>query len=252
MAERGHSPSPSRRHRRENCAHRPPNPARLRSPPHNPQPAFGGDDLPSSPTGAGAANKPEIAALLNRQTATGPDTPTTMITFYLQASATRAYQFSSIAPLVYKRALANGDGREIPTVLVPAGYPGLKRRLRPPSLTILRAERPGNAGSPRGTAPKTCAPPGFTPSRLAASGPPQPCPPRASRVVFPAPGGVPGHRVNRGDRDDGRRPPRRERSAPRRKALLRSEILHSSTPSEPRRACAPRSLPGWKSSLTVR
>jgi len=102
QAERGHSPAAFIAGTDEEMA---------RIPPPNPQPGFGGDDPEFTDRGRGG-DKPEIADLLNG-TATGR-TSDDQITFYRNVG-NQGLQFSSIAPLVYKRALANGDGREIPT-----------------------------------------------------------------------------------------------------------------------------------------
>jgi len=82
-----------------------------RIPQRNPQPGFGGDDPDFTDRGKGG-DKPDLAALLSG--AAVGRTSDTQITFYPNVG-NQGLQFSSLAQIVYRRAVAAGEGREIPT-----------------------------------------------------------------------------------------------------------------------------------------
>jgi len=102
QAERGHSPAAFIGGTAEEMA---------RIPPRNPQPGFGGDDPDFRDRGKGG-DKPDLAALLSG--AAAGRRSDAEITFYRNVG-NQGLQFSSLAQIVYRRALAAGEGREIPT-----------------------------------------------------------------------------------------------------------------------------------------
>ncbi len=82
-----------------------------RIPARNPQPGFGGDDPEFNDRGRGS-NKPDFAALVSGQVP--GRTSAEQITFYRNVG-NQGLQFSAVAQLVYRKAMAEGLGREIPT-----------------------------------------------------------------------------------------------------------------------------------------
>jgi len=102
QAERGHSPAAFLGGTDEEME---------RIPARNPQPGFGGDDPDFTDRGKGG-DKPDLAALL-AGAAVGR-TSEKQITFYRNVG-NQGLQFSSLAQIVYRRAIAAGEGREIPT-----------------------------------------------------------------------------------------------------------------------------------------
>ncbi len=82
-----------------------------RIPGRNPQPGFGGDDPEFNDRGRGSS-KPDFAALVSGQVP--GRTSADQITFYRNVG-NQGLQFSAVAQLVYRKALAQGLGREIPT-----------------------------------------------------------------------------------------------------------------------------------------
>jgi alanine dehydrogenase len=82
-----------------------------RLPPRNPQPGFGGDDPEFKDRGKGG-DKPDFAALVSG-TAKGRTDPK-QVTFYRNVG-NQGLQFSAVCGVVYKKAKAQGLGREIPT-----------------------------------------------------------------------------------------------------------------------------------------
>lgn len=102
QAERGHSPAAFIGGTEQEMA---------RIPAPNPRPGFGGDDPEFTDRGKGG-NKPDFAALISGR-AEGR-TRADQITFYRNVG-NQGLQFSAIAQIVYRKALASGEGREIPT-----------------------------------------------------------------------------------------------------------------------------------------
>lgn len=81
-----------------------------RIPVKNPNPGFGGDDPEFSDRGRGG-EKPDVAALMNGQ-AVGRTTPE-QITYYRNVG-NQGLQFSAVGQVVYRRAIEQKRGREIP------------------------------------------------------------------------------------------------------------------------------------------
>ncbi|MBD3677932.1 MAG: ornithine cyclodeaminase family protein [Rhodobacteraceae bacterium] len=102
QAERGHSPAAFIGGTEEEMA---------RIPAPNPRPGFGGDDPEFQDRGKGG-DKPDFAALVAGQ-AKGRTRPEE-ITFYRNVG-NQGLQFSAIGQIVYRKALASGEAREIPT-----------------------------------------------------------------------------------------------------------------------------------------
>ena len=102
QAERGHSPAAFIGGTDAEMA---------RIPAPNPRPGFGGDDPQFTDRGKGG-DKPDFAALVNGQ-ATGRTRPD-QITFYRNVG-NQGLQFSAIGQIVYRKALASKEAREIPT-----------------------------------------------------------------------------------------------------------------------------------------
>jgi alanine dehydrogenase len=82
-----------------------------RIPPRNPQPGFGGDDPALNDRGKGG-DKPDFAALVAGE-AEGR-TRDDQITFYRNVG-NQGLQFSAVGQVVYRKALASGEARVIPT-----------------------------------------------------------------------------------------------------------------------------------------
>ena len=82
-----------------------------RIPGRNPQPGFGGDDPEFNDRGRGSS-KPDFAALVSGQVP--GRTSADQITFYRNVG-NQGLQFSAVAQVVYRKAMAQGLGREIPT-----------------------------------------------------------------------------------------------------------------------------------------
>lgn len=102
QAERGHSPAAFIGGTTEEME---------RIPKRNPQPGFGGDDPQFTDRGKGAG-KPDFAALVSGK-AEGR-TRDDQVTFYRNVG-NQGLQFSAVGQVVYKKALAAGQAREIPT-----------------------------------------------------------------------------------------------------------------------------------------
>lgn len=102
QAERGHSPAAFIGGTDKEMA---------RIPERNPQPGFGGDDPAFTDRGRGG-DKPDIAALLSG--AVAGRTSDSQITFYRNVG-NQGLQFSSLAQIAYRKAVAAGEGHEIPT-----------------------------------------------------------------------------------------------------------------------------------------
>ncbi len=102
QAERGHSPAAFIGGTAEEMA---------RIPPRNPRPGFGGDDPEFRDRGQGG-DKPDFAQLVSGQVP--GRTSRDQITFYRNVG-NQGLQFSALAPIVYRKARAEGSGREIPT-----------------------------------------------------------------------------------------------------------------------------------------
>lgn len=102
QAERGHSPAAFIGGTEEEMR---------RIPAPNPRPGFGGDDPEFTDRGRGG-DKPDFAALISGRARgrTRPDE----ITFYRNVG-NQGLQFSAIGQIVYRKALASGEAREIPT-----------------------------------------------------------------------------------------------------------------------------------------
>lgn len=81
-----------------------------RIPSKNPNPGFGGDDPDFTDRGRGG-DKPDVAALMNGQV-TGRTSPE-QITYYRNVG-NQGLQFSSVAQVVHRKAVAQGRGHEIP------------------------------------------------------------------------------------------------------------------------------------------
>ncbi len=82
-----------------------------RIPARNPQPGFGGDDPEFNDRGRGSS-KPDFAALVSGKVP--GRTSAGQITFYRNVG-NQGLQFSAVAQVVYRKAMAQGLGREIPT-----------------------------------------------------------------------------------------------------------------------------------------
>lgn len=102
QAERGHSPAAFIGGIEEEMA---------RIPAPNPRPGFGGDDPEFTDRGKGG-DKPDFAALISGEVKGRTDRR--QITFYRNVG-NQGLQFSALAPIVYRKARAEGMGREIPT-----------------------------------------------------------------------------------------------------------------------------------------
>jgi len=102
QAERGHSPAAFIGGTDEEMA---------RIPSKNPTPGFGGDDPRFTDRGKGG-DKPDFAALISGR-AEGR-TSDDQITFYRNVG-NQGLQFSAVGQIVYRKALAAGGAREIPT-----------------------------------------------------------------------------------------------------------------------------------------
>jgi len=102
QAERGHSPAAFIGGTDEEMR---------RIPARNPQPGFGGDDPQFTDRGKGG-DKPDFAALVAGE-AEGR-TRDDQITFYRNVG-NQGLQFSAVGQIVYRKALASGEGRSIPT-----------------------------------------------------------------------------------------------------------------------------------------
>ena len=102
QAERGHSPAAFIGGTEEEMK---------RIPARNPQPGFGGDDPEFSDRGKGG-DKPDFAALVAGEA--GGRTRDEQITFYRNVG-NQGLQFSAVGQIVYRKALASGEARVIPT-----------------------------------------------------------------------------------------------------------------------------------------
>ena len=102
QAERGHSPAAFIGGTDEEMK---------RIPSRNPQPGFGGDDPEFTDRGKGG-EKPDFAALVAGE-AEGR-TRDDQITFYRNVG-NQGLQFSAVGQIVYRKALASGEARVIPT-----------------------------------------------------------------------------------------------------------------------------------------
>ncbi|APX89498.1 ornithine cyclodeaminase [Brevirhabdus pacifica] len=102
QAERGHSPAAFIGGTAEEME---------RLPKPNPRPGFGGDDPKFTDRGQGGS-KPDFCALINGRAAGRQNDR--QITFYRNVG-NQGLQFSAVGQLVYRKALAEGGAREIPT-----------------------------------------------------------------------------------------------------------------------------------------